>query len=210
MNCINFGCGLSVASGWKNYDASPTLFLQRLPVFGKIISSMVEPQFPSPAKYGDITKELPEESSGTDLIYCSHVLEHLALEDFRNGLREVYRLLKNNGVFRGVLPDLQTCVEEYVRDAHEDACSRFMNATSLGVVSKGRGFKKIISNYFGNSNHLWMWDFRGLSKELEAAGFCNIRKASFGDSENSKFLEVENSDRWIGCLGFECIKIIEA
>ena len=208
MNYINFGCGLSVVPGWKNYDSSPTLLIQRMPIIRWIFGPFIGPKFPELAIYGDITKRLPEISSGVDVIYCSHVLEHLALQDFRNALQEVYRLLKNGGVFRGVLPDLQLCAEEYLLDSHDDACSRFMNNTSLGIASRGRGFKNFLVNYFGNSNHLWMWDIRGLTKELEAVGFTNIRRATYGDSNYSEFLEVENMDRWSNCLGFECSKII--
>ncbi len=33
---VQYGCGLSAPAGWNNYDASPTLRLQKLPVVGDI------------------------------------------------------------------------------------------------------------------------------------------------------------------------------
>ncbi len=107
MKMINFGCGLSVATDWLNYDASPTLRLQKLPLVGLLAKSLVRPRFPDLVLFGDIARRLPEESSSADLVYCSHILEHLSLDDFRLALTEVFRILKPGGVFRGVLPDLE-------------------------------------------------------------------------------------------------------
>lgn len=33
-NFIQYGCGLSAPAGWRNFDSSPTLRAQRLPVLG--------------------------------------------------------------------------------------------------------------------------------------------------------------------------------
>jgi hypothetical protein len=81
-----------------------------------------------------------------------------------------------------------------------------MQVTALGQESRGRGVKSFLRDWLGNSRHLWMWDFRGLSQELARAGFKDIRRASFGDNAHEAFRSVEQRDRWDGCLGFECRK----
>ena len=60
--------------------------------------------------------------------------------------------------------------------------------------------------WFGNSRHLWMWDYRSLGKELRTAGFTDVRRAEFGDSAEPRFRDVEDPGRWENCLGVECCK----
>jgi len=204
MQMINFGCGLSVAQGWKNFDASPTLRLQRLPIFGRVAQSLIKPNFPSEAMFGDIVRGLPVSGASVDRVYCSHVLEHLALDDFRKALAEVRRVLKPAGVFRGVLPDLEREARAYLADPGGDACSSFMRSTYLGVSARSRGLAGLARSFLGNSHHLWMWDYKGINAELANAGFVNIRRAEYRDSSHDEFKAVEDRDRWETSLGFEC------
>jgi len=203
---VNFGCGLSCGTGWRNYDTSPTLRLQRLPAIGGLARRLLAPEFPDLARFGNVTRGLPEQASSVDLVYCSHVLEHLALEDFRRGLREVLRVLTPGGVFRGVLPDLEAEVQRYLDCKATDACSQFMRDTSLGLERRPTGLLPRLRSLIGNSQHLWMWDYTGLEAELQAAGFAEVRRAQFADSPIPDFSEVEDAGRWEGCLGFECRK----
>lgn len=204
MRAVNFGCGLSVAPGWLNYDASPTLWLQRLPLLGQLAGQIIEPRFPAVAQYGDVVTGLPLADGSADLVYCSHVLEHLALQDLRRALAEVARISRPWAVFRGVLPDLDVEVRDYLNDPADDACSRFMHRTFLGTAQRQRGIIGLLRGSLGNSQHLWMWDFRGLQAELQAAGFVEIRRAEYGDSRHGQFQSVEDPARWQGALGFEC------
>ena len=79
---IQYGCGLSAPENWVNFDSSPTLRLQKIPLIGGIATRKV--RFPDNIKYGDIVKGLPNiPYNSCDGVYCSHVLEHLSLEDMR-------------------------------------------------------------------------------------------------------------------------------
>jgi len=90
---VQYGCGFSVAEGWRNFDASPTLRLERLPVVGRFVVGNMA-RFPDIVEYGDICKGLPVAANSCEAIYCSHVLEHLSLEDFRLALQNTYEHLK--------------------------------------------------------------------------------------------------------------------
>jgi hypothetical protein len=82
---LHYGCGLDEASGWANFDASPTLWSQRLPLVGPVFHKWMPPLFPAGVQYGDIIRGLPLPAAPREAIYCCHVLEHLALEDLSAG-----------------------------------------------------------------------------------------------------------------------------
>lgn len=200
---VQYGCGLSAPTGWINFDCSPTLRLQRLPLIGRWMTVLVKPAFPKAVRYGDIVRGLPVKHGSVDLVYCSHVLEHLALHDLRRALRNTHKSMRPGGIFRMVLPDLRALAETYVSDSSHESALRFMRDTYLGHNDRRRGLVGLLRAGFGNSRHLWMWDFSSLSAELSAAGFQNIRRASFGDSVDSAFATVEELHRWDGQLGVE-------
>lgn len=190
--------------GWRNFDASPTLRLQRLLRLSTVLGN--GPIFPVTAEYGDIIKGLPLPEGSCEAVYCSHVLEHLSLSDFRKALRETYRLLAIGALFRLVTPDLEYEARSYLANEMPDASIGFMRSTRLGKECRHRSLAFFLREWLGNSQHLWMWDYKALRQELVAAGFKGIRRARFGDSAEPKFREVEDEARWTTCLGVECRK----
>jgi SAM-dependent methyltransferase len=204
---VQFGSGLSAPDGWVNYDASPTLRFERLPLVGRLYTRNAA-RFPATVRYGDIVKGLPERPGSVDALYSSHVLEHLALEDLRRALRNAHALLKPGGVFRSVLPDMEFEARRYLDDPSEDAVSRFMQETCLGVRSRPRGLGGLAASVLGNSQHLWMWDYKALAREMADAGFVSVRRANIGDAELAAFSSVEDPRRWTNCLGVECRRAI--
>lgn len=204
---IQYGCGWAspVPESWRNFDASPTLRYERLPLIGKLYTKN-HARFPENVEYGDIVKGLPVQMGTCKGVYCSHVLEHLSLEDFRKALQNTYRILRSGGIFRLVLPDLEYSIKKYINDPADDAAHTFMKETSLGQEKRNRGLKGVAFSLLGNSQHLWMWDFKAIESELRNAGFIEIRRARFGDSMDHFFTEVEERGRWENCLGVECLK----
>lgn len=205
MTCVQYGCGLSAPAGWRNFDASPTLRLQRLPLVGRWLTAG-RVRFPAAVEFGDVTRGLPLAESSCDAVYCSHVLEHLSLADLRLALKETRRVLKPGGVFRGVMPDLEVMIRGYANDDSPAAGLKFIRDTLMGVESRSRGLKAVAEQALGNSHHLWLWDYKGIAAELKSAGFRDIRRAEFGDSGKPAFATVEEEDRWTNSLGFQCRK----
>jgi ubiquinone/menaquinone biosynthesis C-methylase UbiE len=205
---VQYGCGLSAPDGWYNFDASPTLRLQKIPIAGKAFKKKVD--FPKNVRYGNILKSLPGiKENSCDGIYCSHVLEHLSLNDFHIAIRNTYRLLKPGAIFRCVLPDLEYSINQYAEDLKtkpESASGEFLSATMLGLKDRPKKFKDFIISFMGNSHHLWMWDQYALKNELEKAGFVNVRKCSYNDSKDSNFQLVEDESRFINAVAFEAFK----
>ena len=201
---VQFGCGLTAPTTWVNFDASPTLRLQKIPGFGRLLTRG-GPVFPANVVYGDIVKGLPILPESCTAVYCSHVLEHLALADFRTALRNTFTCIKPLGTFRFVVPDLAELAADYLASTENGAAGRFMEATCLGVTNRARGLRGAMREWLGNSKHLWMWDYKSLAAELQAAGFTNIRRAALGDAADARFRDVEDPSRWDRLtVGIEC------
>lgn len=203
---IQYGCGTVAPDSWVNFDSSLTITLQRLPVVGGAFRGGRFPNFPKNIRRASVSKGLPVASGSADLVYCSHVLEHLTLEEFRAALRETHRMLKPGGTFRFVLPDLEQAIEDYNNGDPVDRSMKFMKSTLLGKPKRGAGLEQFMRSWLGGSEHLWMWDYPGMAQELAAVGFKNIRRAHYHDSTIEDFKEVEHEGRWTGCLGVECSK----
>ena len=205
---LQYGCGLSAPQEWNNFDSSPRLRLQKIPVLNLISGKKVI--FPSNVKYGDILKKLPGiELNSCDGIYCSHVLEHLALADFRKALQKTFDYLKPGGIFRCVVPDLEFSILEYIKNCKETpdtASIEFLNTTMLGVQKRSTSLYDLLSTSLGNSHHLWMWDQYSLKNELKKIGFINIRRCAFNDSTDKMFQFVEEKFRFIDAVAFESVK----
>jgi len=200
---VQFGCGLCAPEGWRNFDASPRLRAEKLPLFGRFIC---EPLFPKNCEYGDIVKGLPLSPGTCDVLYSSHVLEHLSLEDLRIALANVFSLLKPGGIFRLVVPDLEIEARKYLESDEDGRAITFLQAISLGKATRARTISGWLHELIGNAYHLWMWDFLGLEAELKKVGFTEIRRATYGDANDPMMVGVESEGRWIGALGIHCCK----
>ncbi len=207
---VQYGCGLSAPPKWVNFDTSPTLRLQKTPIIGSLLKSKLNTVFPENVRYGDIITGLPVKDNSCDGVYCSHVLEHLSLTDFRIALANTYKILKAGGTFRCVVPDLELLARMYLKaleNNSESASIDFMGPqTLLGVYERPKGLKGFMASYFANSHHLWMWDNYSLANELKKAGFKEVRRAEFNDSEDAAFKLVEDSSRFEDAVALDCKK----
>lgn len=211
LEYVQYGCGLYAPRSWRNFDASPTLRLQRLPLVGRLFSCPVAskkgvPIFPRNVEHGDIVKGLSVKPGACKAIYCASVLEHLALNDFRQALVHTHGYLMEGGIFRLVVPDPEKLCRDYLTSAKADACSHFMEQSGLGQQHRRRGFEGMLRRCWGNSLHLWMWDFKGIAFELNKVGFKKIRPAEYNDSADPRFIDVETVHAWRDCVAVECIK----
>jgi predicted SAM-dependent methyltransferase len=93
MEMLNLGCGKCFHSAWVNVDFS-----------GR----------PPDVLGCDLRKGIPFASSGFQVVYHSHLLEHFPRELADGFLEECYRVLAAGGVLRVVVPDLERIVTLYL------------------------------------------------------------------------------------------------
>lgn len=198
---VHIGCGLSVSEQWINYDCSPTLRISKIPLIGPSLVRFVGgPAWPREVQYGDIVKGLKIEENSCRLIFSSHMLEHLNLQDFYTALKNIYSYLEPNGTFRAIVPDLEQHITDYYRSTKDsnkksNASIEFIRNVHLGAEASRSSIMNRLREAFGNSRHQWLWDFDSLSSALKERGFRNVRRHKYGEWSDDLFRLVEEPSR---------------
>jgi SAM-dependent methyltransferase len=201
---VQYGCGWGAPKEWNNFDASLTLKWERLPFLGRYTKN--SQHFPVNVRPGDIVKGLPVPDESCQGVYASHVLEHLALEDFHKALQNTYRILRKHGIFRLVVPDLEWSAREYIARLNRGepgANAFFFRETLLGCENRKGGLLGFALKLLNTSAHLWMWDEISMTQALKEHGFVQIRRCCFGDCEDTMFSIVENQARFENAVAIE-------
>lgn len=142
-------------------------------------------------------------------VYASHVLEHLALQDFHAPLENTRCILKPGGIFRAVVPDLRASINKYLAEADNgsgNAAVTFMHETYLGRESSPRSLAESLFESLRTSRHLWMWDQAAFARALAEHGFRQVRPCRFGDCADPMFRLVEHADRFNDAVAIEARK----
>ena len=155
---VQYGCGNSAPKEWTNFDVSPTLRIQKTPIIGAILRSQLNTTFPSNVLYGDIIKGLPVDDNSCDGLYCSHTLEHLSLQDFRQALRNSYKVLKKDGIFRCIVPDLEFSARSYIKALENgDNLASFSVKAARSSCIKTYVLNKPCSIFLSNAALIFGW-----------------------------------------------------
>jgi len=84
-------------------------------------------------------KPLPIPDNSAELIYTSHVLEHITNKAVRNILKESYRILKPGGIIRIVVPDTELDYQAYLRgDRDHFQYPHYWTEKTKGICINGR------------------------------------------------------------------------
>ena len=205
---VQFGCGFAAPHSWRNFDASPTLRFERLPLIGRLYTKNSR-RFPPNVEYGDILRGLPVAAGSCVGVYCSHVLQDMSLEDARLAIAATFALLRPGGLFRMVVPDLEYSARRYVESNDPLAAMQFLRETKSGLETMPKRLTtRMVAAVEGAlaSRQRWMWDFRSLAYELEQAGFSHVRRCEAGDATDPIFADVEDPNRFKYALGVECVR----
>ena len=110
---LHLGCGAQTPEGWINVDYFIGARLARVPVVRWIArkSNLFGLEWPTDVFLHDLRRPFPWRDASADVIYASHLLEHLTREDGARLLRECHRVLKPRGIVRIVVPDLRAIVD---------------------------------------------------------------------------------------------------
>lgn len=164
-NYLNLGCGSNYVDGYINAD-----FFYGFKFWKR---TQIKREWQLDLRY-------PLECSGDafDGIFTEHTLEHLYTDDAKKLLRELYRVLKPGALIRITVPDIEKYISFYNGDYDKIDVEAFKTKFKSGCA----GIRNITQNYF----HYSTWDFEELKKNLEEVGFKEIKKMTFGHTQNEK------------------------
>lgn len=115
--------------------------------------------------------KFPFADNSVDIIYASHVLEHVIWHKTVDALKEAYRILKPGGKIEIHVPDFKVICNSYINKSCGDPWRKFNNDGDFMTWVNGRIF-----TYGGPGNyHYAVFDRRYMNKCLKQAGFSDIR-----------------------------------
>ena len=153
---LHVGCGNVILPGWTNLD------IEKLPGVD-VVDNITT-----------LTK-IPDNSC--DIIYASHVLEHVGRNEFEDVIRTWNKKLKKNGTLRIAVPDFEKIIIWYQRTKHV--------IDIVGLVSGGQKTKY--------DYHKMIYDKKSLTEILLKMGFHDIREWDWRQTDHSKFDDYSQS-----------------
>jgi predicted SAM-dependent methyltransferase len=187
---INVGCGQTPTPNWRNFDNSLSLRLSRIPFLPELLvkfklMNSYQYQLANCARkynieYGDVTKCLPLQDGSVDVIYCSHMIEHLDRNEVASFLKEAFRILRHGGRIRIVVPDLMKQIEEYKKSGDADV---LIESTHLCELRPRSLLQRLRILLVGTRNHQWMYDGNSLSRLLQTHGFVKTEVMPAGQTK---------------------------
>lgn len=214
---LNLGCGSVRPKGWINTDSSLNANLQRVPIIGKSIAKIVSnvSYDSNNFTYMNLNHNWKFKDSSVDVVYASHLFEHLSLKSADLFLKNAYRCLKPGGVIRIVVPDLYQIVKKYINEYEEiekgDSTEFILWAINMhreGQYGNPSLIKKIIYELQGYPHqHKFMYDDKSLIHKMEAYGFKDSTSLSYGNSNLIQEIgEVEGTKESYLSVYIEAIK----
>lgn len=195
---LHLGCGSTVVPGWQNIDKSPSIVLARIPGLrptlariGLISRAQQEAVFPPGIIRADVRRGLSYPDASAEFVYSSHMIEHLARWQGLAFLRECFRVLRPGGRVRLATPDLAELVDEYTQEGDADA---FMDRVGHFVEQPGSPTRGLLRRLFTGAAHQWLYDEASLRRLLEEAGFVDVERRAFRDSELPDIALLEDRD----------------
>lgn len=213
MKILNLGCGTKTSPhpSVTNIDWSILLRIRSNPILKTLVPVILNDErrrrfqnLPENIKVHDLSRGIPFPDASVDVVYSSHVLEHLDREVAPRFIRECARVLRPGGLIRVVVPDYERYCRNYLD--HVSLCEKAggmvisehdtlfepMLLQSVRREAHGTSQQRSLRRYVENlllgdarkrgETHQWMYDRFNLAALLEASGFTNPRVCSFDRS----------------------------
>jgi predicted SAM-dependent methyltransferase len=209
---LNLGCGSKTSDhpGVTNIDWSYYLKLGRSRFGRRMGEALLRGErlerlksIPDNILVHDLAKGIPADDRSVDVVYHSHMLEHLDRSAVPHFLREAFRVLKPGGVHRIVVPDLERLVKEYLESLRlctqtgsPSGHDKFVEALfeqSVRKASAGQrdGQRRVVRLaervLVGDARrrgetHQWMYDRVNLAGLLQETGYVGVTSQRFNTS----------------------------
>ena len=222
---LHLGCGTNTPDGWINLDGAWSAWLGKHQIVCRMLKGLhVLPvslrDMSTDIIIHDVRKPLPFQDNTIHVIYASHLLEHLYLEEAKRLLKECFRILQPGGILRMVVPDLRAIILEYMGEKILSNSSDNMKAASpADRLNRRLAFRvsdpsangilyRIYNSIKDFHSHKWMYDADSLIMYFEQADFVDVQQLGFHQSLVEGIEEIEESERVLDGAGV-CIEGIK-
>lgn len=210
MKVLNLGCGTKTSPKAINIDCSRYLSIKKNRLFKLCAPLFLNDERRKKLRnlddtilVHDIRKGLPFADSSVDVVYHSHILEHVDRELVETFLREIQRVLLPGGIHRIAVPDMEYLCKTYLehvtlveRNAslmagHDQYISviieQMVRKKSYGTSQQPLVIRWLENALLGDARkrgetHQWMYDRFNLAHLLGQNGFKNIEVLGFNKS----------------------------
>ena len=143
----------------------------------------------------DATRNIPLSNGSVEVIYSSHMLEHLDRAEAILFLKEANRILKRGGMIRLALPDISIAIDEYNKNKDAD---EFIKKTHMGLMRPRTLAERLRMLLVGTRHHHWMYDGKSLSTILLKNGFADAVVLAAGETTiaNPGSLNLREYEGW--------------
>ena len=137
----------------------------------------------------DLVQGIPCSDGSLEVIYHSHLLEHLSYKDGMVFVENCFKALQPGGIMRVLVPDLELWINNYVQGNNFffDEYRKALAPEAHLYPTKGSVFMGMLHNH----EHKCGYDFDTLKWVLEKAGFERVRRTLVQDSDLPDIVEVE-------------------
>lgn len=196
----NLGCGTCFYAGYLNVGywhnlPHDTLYNAPNQVEGTVMLNW------------DLRNGVPAADNSLEVVYHSHMLEHLTNADGLTFLTECYRVLQPGGMMRVIVPDLGAWCKAYVHgeDFFFDSYRRNVLQSDYDRYPTNSA---VFMGMLHNHDHKMGYDFDLLSHRLKTIGFERITRTLFQESVLPEIVEIETHEpvRTMESLCLECYK----
>ena len=220
MIVLNLGCGSKTSDHTSvvNIDWSILLRLRKNPLLRPLASAVLRgdrrarfDQLPENILVHDLSKGIPFGNETVDVVYNSHMLEHLDRDIADGFLKEALRVLKPGGIHRIVVPDLESLCRDYLK--HLDRCleqqDRFEDHDQyiaeileqcVRKEAAGTSQQPPLRRWLENAllgdarqrgeTHQWMYDRVNLTQALYDAGYHSVSVHDYETSDVPVWSEI--------------------
>ena len=209
----NFGCGMTPTPGWENFDNSLSIRLAQVPALVRVATrlGLIDPKrrafidfaMSNRIKSADVRKPLPFASESMDVIYASHMVEHLDRPSARYFAEESLRVLAPGGYIRLAVPDLAAKLEEYRVSGDADG---FVGSLHMNMDLPRTWQQSVRERLVSFRGHRWMYDEASLTKLLIEAGFTQVHRVAPGETGIPEPGELDLFERVGESLYVEAVK----
>jgi predicted SAM-dependent methyltransferase len=198
---FHLGCGIIFLKNYLNIGFWTNLEQNKLYANPNGVADTVLLNF-------DLTNGIPASDNSLEVVYHSHMLEHLTNNEGIEFLRECNRVLQPGAIMRLLVPDLESFSKKYVEgdDFFFDAYRKeALDNDSNLYPTRGAIFMGMLHNH----GHKMGYDFETLQYVLKQTGFTNVKKTMFQESQLTDIQEIEPYAplRAAESLCIECIKL---